>query len=70
MALTAAVAVLFAVSGGRTTDGADSESVPGDVNAVSFRSESEQMSVVYVDDENGSFSPVSPEAKHEPEADK
>ena len=28
------------------------------------------MSVVYVADENGNFSPVSQEVKHEPEADK
>ncbi len=68
--LAAMVAVLFAVSGGRTSDGADTESVPEDVNVVSFRSESEQMSVVYVADENGNFSPVSQEVKHEPEADK
>lgn len=68
--LAALVAVLFVVSGGRTTDGSDSESVPEDVNAVSFRSESEKMTVVYVADENGNFSPVSQEAKHEPEADK
>lgn len=68
--LAAMVAVLFVVSGGRTSDGADTESVPEDVNVVSFRSESEQMSVVYVADENGNFSPVSQEVKHEPEADK
>lgn len=68
--LAAMVAVLFVVSGGRTTDGAGTESVPEDVNVVSFRSESEQMSVVYVADENGNFSPVSQEVKHEPEADK
>ncbi len=68
--LAAMVAVMFVVSGGRSTDGADSESVPEDVNAVSFRSESEQMSVVYVADENGNFSPVSEEVKNAPEADK
>lgn len=68
--LAAMVAVMFVVSGGRTTDGADSESVTEDVNAVSFRSESEQMSVVYVADENGNFSPVSEEVKNAPEADK
>lgn len=68
--LAAMVAVMFIVSGGRTTDGADIESVPEDVNAVSFRSESEQMSVVYVADENGNFSPVSEEVKNAPEADK
>lgn len=68
--LAAMVAVMFVVSGGRTTDGSDSENVPEDVNAVSFRSESEKMSVVYVADENGNFSPVSEEVKHAPEADK
>jgi anti-sigma factor RsiW len=68
--LAAMVAVMFVVSGGRTTDGGDSESVPEDVNAVSFRSESEKMSVVYVADENGNFSPVSEEVKNAPEADK
>lgn len=68
--LAAMVAVMFVISGGRTTDGADTESVPEDVNAVSFRSESEKMSVVYVADENGNFSPVSQELKNEPEADK
>lgn len=68
--LAAMVAVMFAISGGRTTDGANTENVPEDVNVVSFRSESEQMSVVYVADENGDFSPVSQEVKHEPEADK
>lgn len=68
--LAAMVAVMFVVSGGRTTDGSDSESVPEDVNAVSFRSESEKMSVVYVADENGNFSPVSEEVKNAPEADK
>lgn len=68
--LAAMVAVMFVVSGGRTTDGADSESVTEDVNAVSFRSESEKMSVVYVADENGNFSPVSEEVKNAPEADK
>lgn len=68
--LAAMVAVVFVVSGGRTTDGADSENVPEDVNAVSFRSESEKMSVVYVADENGNFSPVSEEVKNAPEADK
>lgn len=69
-ALAAMVAVMFVVSGGRTTDGSDSESVTEDVNAVSFRSESEKMSVVYVADENGNFSPVSEEVKNAPEADK
>lgn len=68
--LAAMVAVMFVISGGRTTDGADTESVPEDVNAVSFRSESEKMSVVYVADENGNFNPVSQEVKNEPEADK
>ena len=68
--LAAMVAVMLVVSGGRTTDGADTESVPEDVNAVSFRSESEKMSVVYVADENGNFSPVGQEVKNEPEADK
>jgi len=68
--LAATVAVMFAISGGRTTDGADSESVLEDVNAVSFRSEAEKMSVVYVADENGGFSPVGQEVKNEPEADK
>lgn len=68
--LAAMVAVMFVVSGGRTTDGADSENVPEDVSAVSFRSESEKMSVVYVADENGNFSPVSEEVKNAPEADK
>jgi len=68
--LAATVAVMFAISGGRTTDGADSESVTEDVNAVSFRSEAEKMSVVYVADENGDFSPVGREVKNEPEADK
>ena len=68
--LAAMVAVMFVVSGGRGTDGADTESVQEDVNAVSFRSESEKMSVVYVADENGNFSPVGQEVKNEPEADK
>ena len=66
----AAVAVVIGVSGGRTSDGANTESVLEDVSAVSFRSESEKMSVVYVADENGNFSPVSQGAKNEPEADK
>ncbi|MFM8471329.1 MAG: anti-sigma factor family protein [Limisphaerales bacterium] len=69
-ALAAMVAVVFVISGGRPTDGADSENVPEDLNAVSFRSESEKMSVVYVADENGNFSPVSEEVKNAPEADK
>lgn len=68
--LAAMVAVMFGISDKRTADGGDSESVTEDVNAVSFRSESEKMSVVYVADENGNFSPVSQEVKHEPEADK
>jgi anti-sigma factor RsiW len=68
--LAAMVAVMFVVSGGRTTDGADTESVPEDVNAISFRSEAEAMSVVYVADENGTFNPVGQETKNEPEADK
>jgi len=68
--LAAVVAVMFVVSGGRTTDGADSESVTEDVNAVSFRSQSEKMSVVYVADEGTNFSPVNQEAKHEPESEK
>ena len=68
--LAAMVAVMFVVSGGRGTDDADTESVPEDVSAVSFRSESERMSVVYVADENGNFSPVSEEVKNAPEADK
>jgi anti-sigma factor RsiW len=68
--LAAMVAVIFVVSVGRITDGADTESVPEDVNAISFRSETEAMSVVYVADENGTFSPVSQEVNNEPEADK
>jgi anti-sigma factor RsiW len=68
--LAAMVAVMFAVSGGRTTDGSDTESVPEDVNAISFRSEAEAMSVVYVADEDGTYSPVSEETKNEPKADK
>ena len=68
--LAAMVAVMFVVSGGRTTDGADTESVPEDVNAISFRSEAEAMSVVFVADEDGTFSPASQETKNEPEADK
>ncbi len=68
--LAAMVAVLLVVSGGRTTDGSDSENVTEDVNAYSFRSETEKMSVVYVADESGNFSPVGQEVKHEPEADK
>jgi anti-sigma factor RsiW len=68
--LAAMVAVMFVISGGRTSDGADTESVPEDVNAVSFRSETEKMSVVYVADENGNLSPVWQELKNEPEADK
>ncbi len=68
--LAAMVAVMFVISDKRTADGGDSESVTEDVNAVSFRSDSDKMSVVYVADENGDFSPVSQEVKHEPEADK
>ncbi len=68
--LAAMVAVMLIVSGGRGTDDSDSENVPEDVNAVSFRSESQGMSVVYVADENGNFSPVGQELKNEPEADK
>ena len=68
--LAAMVAVMFVISGGRTTDGADTESVPEDVNAVSFRSETEKMSVVYLSDENSNLSPVWQELKNEPEADK
>ena len=68
--LAAMVAVMFVISGKRDTDGGDSESVTEDVNALSFRSESEKMSVVYVADETGNFSPVSQDVKHEPEADK
>lgn len=68
--LAAMVAVIFVISDKRGTDGADSESVIEDVNALSFRSESEKMSVVYVADENGNLSPVSQEVKYEPEADK
>ena len=68
--LAAIVAVMLVVSGGHSTDGADTESVPEDVNAVSFRSESEKMSVVYVADENGNFSPVGQEVKNELDADK
>ena len=68
--LAALVAVMFVISAGRTTDGADTESVPADVNAISFRSETEAMSVVYVADEDATFNPASQEAKHEPEADK
>ena len=68
--LAATAAVMFVISGGRTTDGADTESVQEDVNAISFRSETEAMSVVYVADESGTFSPVSQEVSNEPEADK
>ncbi|MBI5801890.1 MAG: hypothetical protein HZA92_14360 [Verrucomicrobia bacterium] len=68
--LAAVVAVMFVISGGRTTDGADTESVQEDVNAISFRSEAEAMSVVYVADENATYSPVSQEPTNEPEADK
>jgi anti-sigma factor RsiW len=68
--LAATVAVMFVISGERSIDGADSESVQEDVNAISFRSETEAMSVVYVADENGTFSPVSQEVNNEPEADK
>ena len=68
--LAAVVAVMFVISGGRTSDGADTESIPEDVSAVSFRSEAQEMSVVYVADEQGNFSPVRQEVKNEPEADK
>lgn len=68
--LAAMVAVMFVVSGGRTTGSTDTESVPDDVNAISFRSEAEAMSVVYVADEDGTYSPVSEETKNEPKADK
>jgi len=67
--LAAMVAVMFVLSGGRTTDGSDSESVPEDVDAVSFRSETQGMSVVYVADEGGNFSPVGQEVKNDSEAD-
>ncbi|MBM3829219.1 MAG: hypothetical protein FJ406_01635 [Verrucomicrobia bacterium] len=68
--LAAMAAVMFVISGSRSNDGVDTESVPEDMNAVSFRSEAEKMSVVYVADEYGSFSPVGQEVKNEPEADK
>jgi anti-sigma factor RsiW len=68
--LAAMVAVMFVISGGRTTDGSDTESVPEDVNAVSFRSEAQEMSVVYVAGESGNISPAGQEEKNEPEADK
>ena len=35
--LAAMVALMFVISGGRDTDGANTESVPEDVNEVSFR---------------------------------
>lgn len=68
--LAAVVAVMLVASGGRPTVGSDTESVPEDVNAISFRSEAEAMTVVYVADEDGTYSPVSEEAKNEPKADK
>lgn len=68
--LAAMAAVMFAISGGRTGGGEGTESVSEDVNAISFRSEAEAMSVVYVADEDGTFSPVGGVTKNEPEADK
>lgn len=68
--LAAMVAVMFVISGGRPTDGADTETVTEDVNAVSFRSDSEKMSVIYVSDEGVSVNPAGQEVKDEPEADK
>jgi len=68
--LAAMVALMFVISGGRDTDGANTESVPEDVNAVSFRSDAQEISVVYVADEQGKISPVGQEAKNEPETDK
>lgn len=68
--LAAMVAVMFAISGGRSTEGMDTETVTEDVNAVSFRSDTEKMSVIYVSDEAVSVSPAGQESKDEPEADK
>jgi anti-sigma factor RsiW len=69
--LAAMVAVMFVISGSRSTDGADTETITEDVNAVSFRSDSEKMSVIYVSDEAAvSVSPAGQEVKDEPEADK
>lgn len=69
--LAAMVAVMFVLSGPRaTTDDALNENVAEDINAYSFHSEAEKMSVVYVSDENADFSPVSQEVKNETEAEK
>jgi len=65
------VAVLFVMSGPRSSsDDALNENVAEDINAYSFHSEAEKMSVVYVSDENADFSPVGQEVKNETEAEK
>lgn len=69
--LAAMLAVMFVLSGPRPAgDDALNENVAEDINAYSFHSEAEKMSVVYVSDENADFSPVGQEVKNETEADK
>jgi anti-sigma factor RsiW len=69
--LAAMLAVMFVLSGPRSgTDDALNENVAEDINAYSFHSEAEKMSVVYVSDENVDFSPVGQEVKNETEAEK
>ncbi len=70
--LAAMVGVLVVLSGSRpaVTDDALSESVSEDINAYSFHSEAEKMSVVYVSDENADFSPVDQDLKNETQAEK
>lgn len=69
--LAAMLAVMFVLSGTRPAgDDALNENVAEDINAYSFHSEAEKMSVVYVSDENADFSPVGQEVKNETEADK
>ncbi len=69
--LAAMVAVMFVLSGTRpSADDALNENVSEDINAYSFHSEAEKMSVVYVSDENADFSPVGQEVKHETETEK
>ena len=69
--LAAMVAVMFVLSGSRPgSDDALNENVSEDINAYSFHSEAEKMSVVYVSDENADYSPVGQEVKNETEAEK
>jgi len=69
--MAALIAVMVVLSGARPgSDDGLNENVAEDINAYSFHSEAEKMSVVYVSDETVDFSPAGQEVKNETEAEK